>query len=171
MILFVNIYLKIILNSAKLIFSYKNTDNRSYTVGQNYIFFKKRPSKRWGKDAMRLWFKEVQNMSPLDYDSLPENKGNNFTQMIWADAEFIGCAGALMFDGFLATCYYHPKGNIPNEAVFMRGLSEEEICSNCEDNRSSCSRILTGLCGLGNVFIKLNVSHLFQQLIHSLFLT
>lgn len=73
--------------------------------------------------------------------------------MMWAKTQFIGCAGARMFDGFLVTCYYHPSGNRIGKPVFKRGKDENDACTECSELRSSCSRTLTGLCGLDDEYI------------------
>lgn len=69
--------------------------------------------------------------------------------MMWARSQFIGCSGAKMFDGFYVTCYYHPSGNRIGMPVFEKGESEKDVCTTCTESRSSCSKFLTGLCGLG----------------------
>uniref|UniRef100_A0A336LND2 CSON007401 protein n=1 Tax=Culicoides sonorensis TaxID=179676 RepID=A0A336LND2_CULSO len=73
--------------------------------------------------------------------------------MMWARTQFLGCAGALMYDGFLVTCYYHPKGNVIGKPIFLRGDSNNDVCSKCSVLRPSCSRTLTGLCGLDDEYI------------------
>lgn len=73
--------------------------------------------------------------------------------MMWARSEFFGCAGARMFDGFLVTCYYHPSGNRQGESVFEQSTNENDVCTECPEWRASCSRVLTGLCGLDDEYI------------------
>lgn len=75
---------------------------------------------------------------------------------MWATSQFVGCAGARMFGGFLVTCYYHPRGNQIGESVFEQGKDEYDACTECSELRSSCSRILTGLCGLDDEYILQN---------------
>lgn len=64
---------------------------------------------------------------------------------MWATTEFVGCAAAKMYDGYLVVCNYHPKGNLINEPVFKIGPT----CSKCSQDRSSCSKLFHGLCGKG----------------------
>lgn len=41
-------------------------------------------------------------------------------------------------------CNYHPRGNIPGKPVYKIGPP----CADCPRDRSSCSRIFVGLCGM-----------------------
>lgn len=120
-----------------------------YSVGQAWTFIKRAPRKRWVQEAIQYWFRESINIYETDIDALSAQKANNFTQVIWSESKFVGCAAARMFDGHLINCYYHPEGNLAGGRVLERGDNPEDICSDCDVRRSSCSRILNGLCGLG----------------------
>lgn len=58
-------------------------------------------------------------------------RANEFTQMMWGNAKFIGCAAARVGDGYFFTCYYYPKGNIIGSPVFTFG----DPCSKCPSSR------------------------------------
>lgn len=87
-----------------------------------------------------------------------------YTQLIWSNVQFVGCAAAQLVTikfaaekilkfafaysldkGYVMACNYYPRGNLVGRPVNKLG----ESCTNCDDDRASCSRIFTGLCGLG----------------------
>lgn len=47
--------------------------------------------------------------------------------------------------GYAMICNYSPAGNVPGQPVNQFG----KPCSSCPDDRPSCSRVMTGLCGRG----------------------
>lgn len=109
------------------------------------------PKSLWPIKVVHSWFREIGRMKLEDVDNITMDKANNFTQLAWARVQFIGCAGAKLGRKLISTCYYYPKGNIPGQSVFIRGKDPSSICTRCENSRNYCSKILTGLCGLGMV--------------------
>jgi pathogenesis-related protein 1 len=67
--------------------------------------------------AMAIWYNE--NTSMGDYKTEPDNNGNlngtevlHFTQMVWYDTKYVGCAQAQCDNQTLHVCRYRPEGNI-----------------------------------------------------------
>lgn len=117
-------------------------------------------------NIVRNWFREGLNYGKEEFDELKKEKfvlcylnrqnifnyllhfrANNFTQLVWANSKFVGCAGAKMLNGYFFTCFYHPRGNIINESIYKNGVP----CSKCSKDRASCSRVFYGLCGIDEI--------------------
>ncbi|XP_050090812.1 venom allergen 5-like [Anopheles aquasalis] len=120
--------------------------NPPHSVGQNIFFHPKPPLKHWEALVLSTWFNEKQNLHPtLANGELRSERFTNYTQLIWAKSEFVGCGAAQMYGGHLVVCYYHPKGNIPGQPVYRVG---HRPCTGCPQERSSCSHVFRGLCGI-----------------------
>uniref|UniRef100_A0A182MMZ0 SCP domain-containing protein n=1 Tax=Anopheles culicifacies TaxID=139723 RepID=A0A182MMZ0_9DIPT len=120
--------------------------NPSYPVGQNVFFHPKPILKHWEALALSTWFSEKDKLgNNLSIGSLQSAGVSNYTQLIWARTQFVGCGAASMYGGHLIVCYYHPKGNIIGQPVYKVGRG---ACTGCPQERASCSHVFRGLCGI-----------------------
>ncbi|XP_049276684.1 venom allergen 5-like isoform X2 [Anopheles funestus] len=120
--------------------------NPSYPVGQNVFFHPKPILRHWEALALSTWFNEKDKLgNNLSIGSLPSVGVSNYTQLIWARTQFVGCGAANMYGGHLIVCYYHPKGNIIGQPIYTVGRS---ACTGCPQERASCSHVFRGLCGI-----------------------
>ncbi|XP_055846630.1 GLIPR1-like protein 1 [Episyrphus balteatus] len=120
---------------------------KDITIGQNVFFSKASPGSRWVGRTIRHWYSQL-GYDIKNWDQFREAEKKNIslteiTQMIWPSVEFIGCAAAKMFEGYMVTCYYHPSIS-KNWNVFSHGKG----CTKCSRERLTCSRDFTKLCGL-----------------------
>ncbi|QHO15018.1 hypothetical protein HN51_030528 [Arachis hypogaea] len=90
--------------------------------GQNIVRFKYSSElDRTGKDAVTFF---VNQERYYDYktNSCIDDKNQclYYTQVVWRTTTSVGCSGnkCLNNQGTLFTCYYSPKGNIPNERPY-----------------------------------------------------
>lgn len=112
-------------------------------VGQNMMFFddvEQPDDPRLLMKAVHWWMeegdeKELINMKEYNRDV----SYGNFTQIIWAKTERVGCGRTFFKGNVLLICNYGPGGNIEGEEVFVEGPP----CSQC---RMGCSKKFTGLC-------------------------
>ncbi|XP_053679749.1 venom allergen 5-like [Anopheles nili] len=120
--------------------------NPSRPVGQNVFFHPKPMLKHWEALALSTWFNE-QNTLPVgsSVGRLRPDGVSNYTQLVWARTQFVGCGAASMYGGYLVVCYYYPKGNIVGQQVFTVG---RRPCIGCPQERASCSHVFRGLCGI-----------------------
>lgn len=159
----------------------------SITVGQNIRFesAEKMP-KRWIVQIIKHWFLDglirtrailekyltacIANHPQLLKIFWSTFRRPNYTQLVWPEVEFIGCAAAQFsingkcqrwaseikyfsidryVNGYMLACNYHPKANDSLELAFKRG----EPCTDCPNNQRGCSRIFPGLCGIGSTVL------------------
>uniref|UniRef100_A0A182NR62 SCP domain-containing protein n=1 Tax=Anopheles dirus TaxID=7168 RepID=A0A182NR62_9DIPT len=111
------------------------------------VFFHPKPIlKHWEALALSTWFSEKDRLgNNLSVGSLQREGVSNYTQLIWARTQFVGCGAAGMYGGHLVVCYYYPKGNNVGEKVFSVG---RRACTGCPHERASCSHVFRGLCGI-----------------------
>ncbi|XP_053667450.1 venom allergen 5-like [Anopheles marshallii] len=120
--------------------------NPSYPVGQNVFFHPKPILRHWEALALSTWFNEKDKLgNNLSIGSLQRAGVSNYTQLIWARTEFVGCGAATMYGGHLIVCYYYPRGNIIGQPVYTVGRG---ACTGCPQERASCSHVFRGLCGI-----------------------
>ncbi|XP_055914917.1 cysteine-rich venom protein pseudecin-like isoform X2 [Eupeodes corollae] len=135
--------------------------SKDITIGQNIFFSEASPGPRWVGRTIRHWYSELgyDIKSWEQFSDAQKRNGSqftHFTQMIWPNTEFVGCAAAKMSGGYMTTCYYHPavSENIHDFSFDNKG------CTKCSQERHTCSRDFNNLCGLdvqyspGNSFDK-----------------
>ncbi|XP_058120811.1 venom allergen 5-like [Anopheles ziemanni] len=117
-----------------------------YQIEQNIFFHPKPPLVHWEALALSTWFNEKEHHNPnLPLNALQKEDVSNYTQLIWARTQFVGCGAAEMHGGYLVVCYYYPRGNIVAEPVYTVG---PKPCTGCPQERASCSHVFRGLCGI-----------------------
>uniref|UniRef100_A0A182VZV5 SCP domain-containing protein n=1 Tax=Anopheles minimus TaxID=112268 RepID=A0A182VZV5_9DIPT len=125
------------------------TDPRQPATDMQFlnVFFHLKPIlKHWEALALSTWFSEKDKLgNNLSIGSLHSAGVSNYTQLIWARTQFVGCGAASMYGGHLIVCYYHPKGNIIGQPVYTVGRG---ACTGCPQERASCSHVFRGLCGI-----------------------
>ncbi|XP_058061929.1 venom allergen 5-like [Anopheles bellator] len=120
--------------------------NPTHPIGQNVFFHPKPPLKHWEALALSSWFNEKRKLgNDFTVGSLRKEDASNYTQLVWATTQFVGCGAAEMFGGHLVVCYYYPRGNIPGQPVYRVG---HRPCIDCPEERASCSHVFRGLCGI-----------------------
>lgn len=73
----------------------KCLDDTETTIGQTIQFFPKYPNHdHWSTAIIRKWYLEGNHFDHKYITSLPAGKQLNYTQLVWATAEFVGCAAA-----------------------------------------------------------------------------
>uniref|UniRef100_A0A182SCN4 SCP domain-containing protein n=1 Tax=Anopheles maculatus TaxID=74869 RepID=A0A182SCN4_9DIPT len=115
--------------------------NPSYPIGQTVFYHPKPILKHWEALALSTWFSEkdkLGNNLPVG-GSLSSAGVSNYTQLVWARTQFVGCGAASMYGGHLIVCYYYPKGNIIGQPVYTVGRS---ACTGCPQERASCSHMI-----------------------------
>ncbi|KFB35214.1 AGAP002703-PA-like protein [Anopheles sinensis] len=116
-------------------------------IEQNIFFHPKPPLMHWEALALSTWFNEKEQLNPnLPLSALQKEDVSNYTQLIWARTQFVGCGAAEMHGGYLVVCYYYPRGNNVAEPVYTVG---PKPCTGCPQERASCSHVFRGLCGIG----------------------
>ncbi|XP_037936032.1 scoloptoxin SSD43-like [Teleopsis dalmanni] len=118
-----------------------------FRLNQNFIFRKRSLADHWPVRAVRHWYLEIETDLGSWEEFLNERKNRNmenFTQMIWPPLEYIGCSAAKMFDGYFILCNYYPPHDVEN---YKSVVEFGEPCSICT-NRTGCSQIFGGLCGI-----------------------
>uniref|UniRef100_A0A182Y416 SCP domain-containing protein n=1 Tax=Anopheles stephensi TaxID=30069 RepID=A0A182Y416_ANOST len=123
-----------------------SSDGRA--LGAANVFFHPKPIMRhWEALALSTWFSEKEKLgNNLSVGSLQSAGVSNYTQLVWARTQFVGCGAATMYGGHLIVCYYYPKGNIIGQPVYSVGRG---ACTGCPQERASCSHVFRGLCGIG----------------------
>lgn len=119
------------------------------TISQNRAFMKKTQIQHnsYGY-AVRLWYTEFvkKESSFEEYETMYKNQGigdiGNFTNMIWPETELMGCAAANWTNDVMVVCFFYPRTGDINK--FNIGAS----CSDCPENRPTCSTFFLGLCGI-----------------------
>ncbi|KAH9492262.1 Glioma pathoproteinsis- protein 1 [Bulinus truncatus] len=108
--------------------------------------------------AILAWKLESNNVLLTEdgkIDCCSQNKQTccHFTQLVWAQTEFLGCAltfcpvlkGEITLDdldnAYFFVCYYYPPGNVLTEQPYQR--SPKGQCSLCSPTNPDCDR---GLC-------------------------
>ncbi|KAF5893493.1 peptidase inhibitor 16-like, partial [Clarias magur] len=89
-----------------------------------------------------LWHSERQNYDFYTDSCTPGKLCGDYTQMVWANTTFIGCAAQFCpnvfnFDAQNATvlvCNYYPPGNIKGQLPYQVGLP----CSSCPNSTIGC---------------------------------
>lgn len=102
-----------------------------------------RPEINW-KEAINMWYEGIK-----EYKSGPKFEftlqSGFYTQLIWANAEKVGCGriSSVIGKKFQITycCNYYRQGNIFNETVYESGTP----CSKC--NNKTCNAVFNSLCG------------------------
>lgn len=75
-------------------------DDASHSVGQNVYFTDASlPARGWGTKVVRRWFLEGNQLNESIWEQYSTgqvrfNELGNFTQLMWPNTEFVGCAGA-----------------------------------------------------------------------------
>ncbi|EAL40858.2 AGAP002703-PA [Anopheles gambiae str. PEST] len=113
------------------------------------VFFHPKPIlQHWEALALSTWFaeKDRPGSSNLSVGRLQSAGVSNYTQLIWARTQFVGCGAASMYGGHLIVCYYHPRGNVIGQPVYTVG---RRACTGCPQERAACSHVFRGLCGIG----------------------
>lgn len=94
------------------------------------------------QEAMQMWYQEYGKIDRKSIDTFPISlKSNNFSQVIWADSNQVGCGKTFFNDGTLVVCHYTPSGNIPGKSIYRKGVP----CTNCT---LKCNMQYKGLCGM-----------------------
>ncbi|XP_040175917.1 venom allergen 5-like [Anopheles arabiensis] len=121
--------------------------NPSFPIGQNVFFHPKPILQHWEALALSTWFaeKDRPGSSNLSVGRLQSAGVSNYTQLIWARTQFVGCGAASMYGGHLIVCYYHPRGNVVGQPVYTVG---RRACTGCPQERAACSHVFRGLCGI-----------------------
>uniref|UniRef100_A0A182UN09 SCP domain-containing protein n=1 Tax=Anopheles merus TaxID=30066 RepID=A0A182UN09_ANOME len=112
------------------------------------VFFHPKPIlQHWEALALSTWFaeKDRPGSSNLSVGRLQSAGVSNYTQLIWARTQFVGCGAASMYGGHLIVCYYHPRGNVIGQPVYTVG---RRACTGCPQERAACSHVFRGLCGI-----------------------
>lgn len=69
--------------------------NSTITVGQNYHYLPKLPTKHSGIIAIiRSWYLEGNLFDSELISNMIAGRERNFSQLVWAETEFVGCAAA-----------------------------------------------------------------------------
>ncbi|XP_041760517.1 scoloptoxin SSD346-like isoform X2 [Anopheles merus] len=126
---------------------YAVSGNPSFPIGQNVFFHPKPILQHWEALALSTWFaeKDRPGSSNLSVGRLQSAGVSNYTQLIWARTQFVGCGAASMYGGHLIVCYYHPRGNVIGQPVYTVG---RRACTGCPQERAACSHVFRGLCGI-----------------------
>ncbi|XP_045446928.1 uncharacterized protein LOC123655136 [Melitaea cinxia] len=102
------------------------------------------------KSFVEIWFMQslVYNGSVTYYNESHGNKSNQFTQLIWANTEKIGCGKAKFTVNNIKTtiverlvCNFAPKGNVHGKPVYIIGYAATQ----CSDNMQP-DKFFSGLC-------------------------
>ncbi|XP_034946938.1 venom allergen 5-like [Chelonus insularis] len=99
-------------------------DTERFEVGQNVAFASS--SKKYPNNMTSLimqWYEEVNDLDKKHVKSMGDNPSLHYTQMIWADSEYVGC-GLIKFkknNRWYTTqivCNYGPTGNIEGMPIY-----------------------------------------------------
>lgn len=112
---------------------------RFAVTGQN-LAFKQHLNTRYGIHwhyAVRQWLTEAIGSAASIVKAYAPGRTDNFTQLVWADTEYVGCYLATSDDptgfekkvGFFAVhvCNFAPAGNVPGKPAYRAGAP----CSRC----------------------------------------
>ncbi|GLV33944.1 uncharacterized protein CBL_11172 [Carabus blaptoides fortunei] len=103
------------------------------------------------KSFIQSWYDEVADYNPANIQYFRGTPGlGHYTEMVWAEIQYVGCAGSLYTDGgwyrFLLVCNYGGPttgGNLLGARVYKLG----EPCSQCPSG-TTCNKKYKGLCGI-----------------------
>ncbi|KAK8770868.1 hypothetical protein V5799_025887 [Amblyomma americanum] len=123
-------------------------------TGQNMAAFwnsnNSSPGRNEIEKAVRSWFDEYKDYSPSSVRSFTQNAVGpvgHFTQVIWADTQYMGCGAVLYSKGGqqggttkFFVCNYADTGNIAGKPVYLPG----RMCSHCP--RGAACELPAGLC-------------------------
>ncbi|GLV33945.1 uncharacterized protein CBL_11171 [Carabus blaptoides fortunei] len=100
--------------------------------------------------GIQRWYDEVKDFNTDEVDRFTRSQGvGHYTQIVWADIEYIGC-GFIIWHNYkwytlYLVCNYggtKTGGNLRNTAIYKKG----EVCSKCSTEKS-CNDKYKGLCG------------------------
>ncbi|XP_077507823.1 scoloptoxin SSD552-like [Amblyomma americanum] len=123
-------------------------------TGQNMAAFwesnNSSPGRNEIEKAVRSWFDEYKDYSPSSVLSFTQNAVGpvgHFTQVIWANTQYMGCGAVLYSKGGqqggttkFFVCNYADTGNIAGKPVYLPG----RMCSHCP--RGAACELPAGLC-------------------------
>lgn len=123
---------------------------KGFEVGHNSIYVERHHAAvlfEWEGRTVRHWVMKLLSTLPTKQMKSDENKEHTKTlaQVMMPKLEFIGCAGAIMFNGIFVVCYYYPpvKKKLSAQLTFLK---HNQTCV-CPKNRLICSLLFNMLCG------------------------
>ncbi|CAK1598787.1 unnamed protein product [Parnassius mnemosyne] len=110
----------------------KNIGSGRFETGENLYSYGTTDSKHKIDidDSLKSWFDEHQHytygpLSISDFDGSSKYQIGHYTQMVWADTTYIGCAISQYWQAnlkkFLIVCNYGPSGNYIGETPYKIG--------------------------------------------------
>lgn len=98
--------------------------------------------------VIKNWFEEnsIFNIKDIQPFQITSQNTTNFTQIIWAKTEFVGCGYSAFKQengdsGQLYVCHYSPGGNVVTKEIYIKG----DVCSKCPPGYI-CKSEYEGLC-------------------------
>lgn len=139
-------------NTCRTLEHDKCRSSKRFSCGQNIY---------WGSNTnetthgVQAWYNEIQYMTnpawidKLDPNSYPNDKKQrgHFTQLIWADNKYIGCARVRYGKDHRQTqliCNYGPAGNVLGQSIYKMAGDSSQIATQCKGGRNS---EYSSLCG------------------------
>ncbi|KAJ2952122.1 hypothetical protein O0L34_g4397 [Tuta absoluta] len=120
--------------------------SQRFSTGEN-IYYKSTTDRNFYfnvDEALKSWFSEHKDYTykPISFEDFTGPQVGHYTQMVWSDSTFVGCAVSEYPEGgfttYLVVCNYGPAGNMMGQTAYESGYPANRLVCGTPDR--DCTR-------------------------------